>query len=282
MKRLFAPLRTPILAMAVGLALFAAPGFGDVKRERKDASDRIAGEIARLQLHKVYVSDFLDVSGNRTDKGYYFATIFSNLLKDEAKNFEILSRMDTQKFLITAGMSAATLHDPESLAKLSAGTGADAVLFGTLEIEKTRARLTFSLRETASGRELYQTQYRESLDSHFESSFPAATSPDGQFFYFAGLDGTTSPKCVYCPQPEYSNAARKAGLEGIVALSAVFTEQGNLKDIRVVSSLDPTLDQAALDAMQKWKANPAKDSAGNPVPVRLLVEVNFHIFHNRK
>jgi TonB family protein len=277
-KRLSNLLLLPLLMITAEMALFPRFSFGDVKKDRKNVSSRIADEIARLRLHKIYVSDFLDVSDTRTDKGCYFSSVFSTLSKDQAKNFENLSRVGTQKFLVTAGLSATNLHNPESLAKLSAATGADAVLFGTLVLEKKHATLTLFLREAASGKELYQTQYRENLDPSFEALFPAVTSPDGQFFYFPGLDGITIPKCVYCPLPEYTDAARKAGINGTVSFSVVFTEQGKLKDVRVVRSLDPTLDQAAIEVIRKWSANPAKDASGNPVPVRVHVEVSFQPF----
>src|ERR1700674_504146 len=143
-KRLSNLLLLPLLMITAEMALFPRFGFGDVKKDRKNVSSRIAGEIARLPLHKIYVSDFLDVSDTRTDKGCYFSSGFSTLLKDQAKNSENLSRVDTQKFLVTAGLSATNLHNPESLAKLSAATGADAVLFGTLVLEKNIPLLLFS------------------------------------------------------------------------------------------------------------------------------------------
>src|SRR4029077_550922 len=121
--------------------------------------------------------DFLDISGARTDKGCYFSSAFATLLKDQGKSFEILNRIDTQKSLLNAGISAANLHTPESLAKLSTAAGVDAVLFGNLVLEKKHATLTLLLREAPSGKELYQTEYRENLDATFEGLFPAVSSP---------------------------------------------------------------------------------------------------------
>ncbi len=278
MKRLATFLLPPLLMIVTVMMLFPRFSRADVKKDRKNVSNLIAGEIARLQLHRIYVSDFSDISEARTDTGCYFSSVFSDLLKGKAKNFEVLSRIDTQKLLTTVGISDASLHNPESLAKLGAATGVDAVLFGTLVLEKKHATITLFLREVASGKELYQTQYRENLDPAFEALFPAVTSPDGHFFYFAGLDGISAPKCVYCPQPQYNDAARKARISGSVLVSAIFTEQGKLRDVRVVRSLDPTLDQATIDAMQKWSANPAKDASGNSVAVRVLVETTFHLY----
>jgi TonB family protein len=278
MKRLATFLLPPLLMIITEMMLFPCFSSADVKKDRKNVSGLIADEIARLQLRKIYVSDFLDISETRTDRGCYFSSVFSELLKEKAKNFEVLSRIDTQKILTTVGISDANLHNPESLAKLSTAARVDAVLFGSLVLEKKHATLTLLLREAASGKELYQTQYHENLDPTFEALFPAATSPDGHFFYFAGFDGISTPKCVYCPQPQYNDAARKARISGTVLVSAIFTEQGKLRDVRVVRSLDPTLDQATIDTMQKWSANSAKDVSGNSVAVRVPVETTFHLY----
>lgn len=278
MKRRCALLVTPLVMIVAGIALLPSFSLGDATKDRKNASGRIAGEISHIQLHKVYVSDFLDDSGMRGERGCYFSSVFSTFLKDQAKNFEILNRIETQKFLTTAGISASDLQKSESLAKLIAATGADAILFGTLTLKKGHAILALSLRETTKGRELYQTQYEERLTPFVEASFPATTSPDGQFFYFAGFDGISIPKCRSCPQPNYSDAARAARISGTVLLSAIFAEDGRLKDIRLVRSLDPALDAASVAAMQKWSVDPAKDPAGHPVPVRVPVETTFHLY----
>lgn len=46
--------------------------------------------------------------------------------------------------------------------------------------------------------------------------------------------------------------------------------------IRLVKSVEPSLDQASANIMHTWLFEPARDSAGNPVPVRVGVEVGFH------
>jgi TonB family protein len=277
LKRLATVLLVLLLLMVAGLVLYPRFSLADVKKDRKKAAGLIAVEIARLQLRKIYVADFLDVSGTRTDKSCYFSSVFSTYLKEHAKNFEVLSRIDTQKFLGTAGISTANLRRPESLAKIGAATGADAILFGTLVLEKNHAALTFSLRDVSSGGELYQTQYQENVDSTFDGAFPAAAGPDGQLFYFPDFDGISSPKCVRCPPPEYTDAAKKARVTGTVLFSVIVTEQGKLKDARLIRSLEPSLERAAIDAMRKWSLNPAKDAAGNPVPVRVVIEVSFNL-----
>jgi len=48
------------------------------------------------------------------------------------------------------------------------------------------------------------------------------------------------------------------------------------QNIQVIGSLDPGLDQSAVDALAKWRFRPgAKDGA--PVSVQALVNVGFRV-----
>jgi TonB family protein len=85
------------------------------------------------------------------------------------------------------------------------------------------------------------------------------------------------PKLVYAAPPSYSEAARKAKLQGIVLLSLVIDEDGNPQNVRVVRPLGMGLDEKAVEAVRRYRFNPAlKD--GVPVPVEINVEVNFRLY----
>ncbi len=53
-------------------------------------------------------------------------------------------------------------------------------------------------------------------------------------------------------QPYYFAEDRKAGIAGEMVLSLSFDDQGKLKDIRVVKSLSPHLDEQALKTVRAW------------------------------
>ena len=53
--------------------------------------------------------------------------------------------------------------------------------------------------------------------------------------------------------PEYSEGARLAGLEGTVLLKAVIALDGTATDIRVVRSVDLGLDEKAIEAVHRWR-----------------------------
>jgi TonB family protein len=92
----------------------------------------------------------------------------------------------------------------------------------------------------------------------------------------ASTPGVTIPRVLYRPEPQYTEEARLAKIQGSVKLSLVVDEQGRPQDIKVATSLDPGLDQQAIDAVGQWQFAPAtKDGA--PIPVTAFIEVTFRL-----
>jgi TonB family protein len=87
----------------------------------------------------------------------------------------------------------------------------------------------------------------------------------------------SAPQCIYCPDPEYSEEARKARHQGVVVLWAVVDDAGRARNIRVQKSLGLGLDEAAVRAVQNWRFRPA-ERFGKAVPVYMTIEVNFHLY----
>jgi TonB family protein len=255
----------------------AIPSQCSVDKDREAAAARLTQVIEQLQLHKIYVSDFLDSAGARTEKGCYFASVFSSNLTKQAKDFEVLNRITVQKLLDTAAISSGDIEKPETLSKIASTTGADAILFGVITFEKALISLDLSLREASTGKEIHRAQYQEHNSPDFEGSFPAASDTSGHVFYFSGLDGVSVPKCIYCPQPNYSPAARNRKVNGTLLISAHVSERGAVDDVRIIRSLDPDLDEAALRIIRTWKLQPARDLGGTVVPLYVPVEITFHL-----
>lgn len=107
----------------------------------------------------------------------------------------------------------------------------------------------------------------------------AATSEpktiDGQMVYKPG-HGITPPRVTYSPTPEYSEKARKAKYQGTCVLWLIVGADGNPHDIKVTQGLGKGLDEKAIEAVKKWKFEPAKKD-GEPVAVEINVEVTFHL-----
>ncbi len=89
--------------------------------------------------------------------------------------------------------------------------------------------------------------------------------------------GVSAPKEIYAPEPEYSEEARKVKHMGVVVLQLVVGPDGTPRDIRVIRTLGLGLDEKAIEAVRKWRFDPAKKD-GKAVAVSVNIEVNFHLY----
>ncbi|HUB81028.1 MAG TPA: energy transducer TonB [Bryobacteraceae bacterium] len=88
--------------------------------------------------------------------------------------------------------------------------------------------------------------------------------------------GVSAPALLTQVQPEYTEEARKAKLQGTVVLYARIDPKGRAADIKVIRSLGMGLDEKAMDAVQRWKFKPGF-KGGQAVAVEAAIEVNFRL-----
>lgn len=84
------------------------------------------------------------------------------------------------------------------------------------------------------------------------------------------------PKRIRNRNPVYPPSEQNARREGLVILDSVISTSGCLRGARVVRSVSPDLDLAAMVAVLGWKYTPALLN-GKPVPVIMTVSVNFSL-----
>ena len=89
-------------------------------------------------------------------------------------------------------------------------------------------------------------------------------------------NGVTSPKVLYKVDPQYSEEARKAKVEGTVLLNLVIQPDGMAHDISVVTGPGYGLDLMAMQAVAQWRFQPGTLDS-QPVAVRARIEVNFKL-----
>ena len=94
----------------------------------------------------------------------------------------------------------------------------------------------------------------------------------------AGINGVGSPQCIYCPQPEYSDEARKAKYQGTVLLDVTVTADGRVINPLVLKGPGLGLEEKALAQVRNWKMRPAVGPGGKPVNCRVQIEVTFHLY----
>jgi len=92
-----------------------------------------------------------------------------------------------------------------------------------------------------------------------------------------GTGGVGYPSCAYCPNPQYSEEARKAKYQGTVVLQAVITPDGRALNITVIKGPGLGLEERAMEAVKTWRFTPAIGPNGKPVAVLVPIEVNFRL-----
>jgi TonB family protein len=94
---------------------------------------------------------------------------------------------------------------------------------------------------------------------------------------YADANGTTLPRAVYQPSPQFTDKARKAKINGVVLLKVTVTASGDVGNIKVAKGLGYGLDEKAEEAVRTWKFKPATKD-GVPVDYELAVEVDFRLY----
>jgi len=83
-------------------------------------------------------------------------------------------------------------------------------------------------------------------------------------------------RLIYHIEPTYPPDAREKKIEGSVLLGFTVNHDGNTESIQVKRSVYPSIDQAAVEAVSKWRFEPAMKN-GEPVSMWMEAEINFDI-----
>lgn len=115
----------------------------------------------------------------------------------------------------------------------------------------------------------------ETLPEDFDTPPPMGSAGGTSGNEFIVFD--TKPEIVQYVQPQYSEFAREAGLEGLVMVDVLVGTDGRVKDARVSRSVHTVLDQAALEAARRARFTPGKQR-DRPVEVWVSLPYNFTLF----
>jgi TonB family protein len=89
-------------------------------------------------------------------------------------------------------------------------------------------------------------------------------------------NGVSPPQIVQKQEPQYSDEARIANMEGAVVLALVVSEDGVPSNIHVTRSLGLGLDENAVRTVTGWRFKPGMKE-GKAVPVLANVSVSFRL-----
>lgn len=102
-------------------------------------------------------------------------------------------------------------------------------------------------------------------------------SPSGKGAPPGATAGVSEVRALYAPQPDYSEEARRARREGTCVVDFIVGLDGKTSNIVVTKRLGLGLDQKAIEAVSKWKFEPARRN-GRPVLTHLTLSLQFKLF----
>lgn len=89
-------------------------------------------------------------------------------------------------------------------------------------------------------------------------------------------EGVSPPRALFTPEPEYTDAARKAKVSGTVKLVIDIANDGSVKRVCTLRAVRPDLDEQAVKAVRTWRFEPAREN-GEPVPYSMTTDISFSL-----
>ena len=89
------------------------------------------------------------------------------------------------------------------------------------------------------------------------------------------------PVKIHEVAPQYTEEARKAGLQGSVILQAIIGKSGEVERVEVLKGLPMGLSEVSVDAVREWRFSPATLD-GRPVRVYFNLTINFRLGDKKK
>ena len=145
----------------------------------------------------------------------------------------------------------------------------DKVAQARAELEKANARMLLGIRRALTAKQW------EKLKADTGGQPPVATAAPW------GSNGppdlmSAPPVLISKVEPQYTEEARKAKLQGAVVLWVEVTPDGRATNIKVQRSLGMGLDEKAIEAVKQWRFRPGMKD-GKPVTMAATLEVSFRL-----
>ena len=181
---------------------------------------------------------FLDLTKTgELSTGAKVAVVGSSLAGNEGSARETTITAHSSERLEIAGATAAS-----SIGSPVVNENGDVVGIVTSAGEKTIARPVAALDSVLS---------RVTADTHARWPQTAESSPTPH--------ATPKPRLLFAPAPSFPPGQSLPGQSGTGRFRLTFDAQGNVTDIRVVTSTgNPYFDQAAIKTLQQWKSAPSQ------------------------
>ena len=144
---------------------------------------------------------------------------------------------------------------------------------GTLDAQETARSYAFLMRRQGRLDEAKTLEETWSRGVNASVGTKTAVLPAGVYRVGGGVQ---APRLESKTEPQYTEEARNAKIQGTVVVTVDISPEGRATNIEVMRSLEPALDMKAIEAVKQWQFKPGMKD-GVPVTVRANIEVNFRL-----
>jgi TolB-like protein len=192
---------------------------------------------------RIAVANFTFASGLTSQLGVALADQLSQALASQPNAISVVDRSQLRSDLERQRIPGKLLNNEEAARWLGQAVGATAILTGTIEQSassvRVKAHLMSCRNEKAGPAESFTFSYIGqasdlSPTEAFTKQLPSIDISSSPAILEAGKGGVKQPSCVYCPDPSYTDPARKAKASGTVIMELVVSEQGQVVRARIV------------------------------------------------
>ena len=228
------------------------------------------------------VFSFQDAAGETTQLGIHLADELSQAVGSRSRKIRAVDRADLRALTEMEHLDSAAFQQ-DKVARWGAATlGADLAIVGTIERGADAIRLNIRVigedpnkKVELDKRELDWTDERRAWQEQIVPKFPP--SNPWKDVPSADAKGFSPPKCADCPQPSYSEEARKAKFSGAATAILLIGDDGGVREVRLEHGLPCDLNSKILSTLKDWSFQPAGGPDGKPVAVQLKTEVTFRL-----
>jgi len=244
---------------------------------------QVAKKLKAQKPHLIGVSEFTTVDGFPSNQGDYFAWFVSTSLVYHGKQLPIAERDLFKALLAKEGIAPKDLSSTDALKRVAASTHIDTLITGTVETgpaNYTIRVIAWRLPEASPLIDKTTVIKRTGFTDSLSETFPPKTDyPLVRVKKLNGvIDKTYIPRCIYCPNPDYNDAARRSKIQGTSMFEVLISPAGDVMKAHPTKLLGYGLDEQAYEAIKRWRLKPVTQADGTPVAVLVEVEVTFHLY----
>jgi TonB family protein len=278
-------MRRVIFAIGCFLLICASCGAAQAPTERSAAVDtlvkKLVGPVSKSKMKSIVVVGFSGPGKTVTDLGTMLRDALSEALAHQVPEVKVIDRAAIGAMLKQHRVSEGMVFNASMGDWIATHMHADGYVTGhfevpesgpspaTMEIFKCGAESCSRIVIPIVTEITLSTKEFLAVGRDFKQTLSPAAEP--------GQNGVTRPTCISCPNPSYTDEARKLKISGTLKMVLTVEADGTTSDIFIESPLGHGLDGSAIDEVLRWKFDPAVDANGHAVATHNQVEVSFNL-----